>query len=207
MKPVRHLALTTLLSTACSLTFAVGSDDLWEMNISINTGGHNMPLQAMQNCMPKGQDHPTPPDKTCKVSSQGGLIGKGGMLMECAGPPPYTVKIEGTLTANSMKGTMTVNSGGTTMVQEFTGKVVGSCDVATFAQNPQAGMTSGGGMSAAGRRMPSFDPMSRPSKQSSQQAATEVEPVAEPSAEQPVQSKKGNAVDAAKKALGGLFGL
>lgn len=141
------------------MALAAGKDDLWEMNISINAGGRSMPLQTMQNCMLKGQDHPNPPDKSCKVSDQGGLVGKGNMVMDCAGPPAYNVKIEGTRTANSMKGTMTVNSAGTTMIQEFSGKVIGSCDVATFvAKSPS------GGMPSSGMTMPSFDPSFLPPK-------------------------------------------
>jgi hypothetical protein len=206
MKPISHLVLTAVLGTACSMTLAAGSDDLWEMNISINTGGRSVPLQTMQNCMLKGQDHPTPPDKTCKVSNQGGLVGKGAMVMECAGPPPYSVKIEGTLTAKTMKGTMTVDSGGTTMVQEFTGKIVGSCDAATFVASAQ------GGMPAAGRTMPSFDPSSLPPKRSSNPAAAasaaqDAEASAQKDAKEPAKDGKSKALDTAKKALGGLFGL
>lgn len=158
MKSSNYLVMSTILFSTCSMVLAAGNDDLWEMNISMNAGGHSMPLQAMQSCMPKGQDHPTPPDKSCKASGQGGLTGKGSMVMECAGPPPYSVKIEGTRTANSMKGTMTVNSGGTSMVQEFSGKVIGSCDASTFTAPSQAGGMPPGGMPPGAMRMPSFNP-------------------------------------------------
>lgn len=159
MKPISQLVLTALMGTAFGMAHAAGNDDLWEMNISMNMGGRSMPMPPMQNCMLKGQDHPAPPDKSCKTTNQSGLTGKGSMVMECAGPPPYSVKIDGTRTANTMKGTMTVNSGGTVMVQEFTGKVIGSCDAATFV-----GKSQGGGMPPGAMGMQSLKPSAVPPK-------------------------------------------
>ena len=190
------------------------------MNITIKSEGRNTPLQSLQSCMQKAQEYPEPPDKSCTVATKGGLTGKGSMQMECAGPPPYSIKIEGTRTASTMKGTMTIISSGTTMVQDFAGKVVGSCDVATFVPKSPAG----GGMPSAGMQMPSFDPSMRRPKQvrpddasprpvqqtEAEQAQVSTDSTDSRDSKEPKDTPKdslGTAVDAAKKALGGLFGL
>ena len=208
MKPVSHLAGIMLLSTVCSTAFAAENDDLWEMNITMHSNGQTIPLQSMNNCMTKGQNMPPPPDKTCKVTNQGGLVGKGSMVMECPGPPPSTIKIEGTRTATTMKGTMMVISGGTTLVQEFTGKKTGSCDVATFKPDSQSGISRGGAM--PGMTMPSFAQKSRPAKQSGSDAAPqnaeqEADATEQKAPNEPARDNSNYSIDAAKKALGGLL--
>lgn len=55
------------------------------------------------------------------------------------------------------------------MVQEFSAKLVGSCDAAEFAKKSQAGTSLGGGM--PGGAMPSFDPSALPSRRSTTDAA------------------------------------
>jgi hypothetical protein len=208
MKPVRLIVFVTLLGATCSAAFAAGTDDLWEMNITINSSGHSMPLQTMNNCMTKGQNHPPPPDKNCKVTTHGGLVGKGSSVMECAGPPPSTIKIEGTFTATTMKGTMTFTSEGSSMVQEFTGKIIGNCDAATFKPGSQSGMAMGGAM--PGMNMPSFDPRSRPPKRSSSDAsepnaANETDAPAQKAPNEQPKDNSNYSIDSAKKALGGLL--
>lgn len=196
MKPVRHLFMTTLLGAACSISFAAGNDNLWETNITIKSELQSTTMPPMKSCMPK--NNPIPNYKNCKVTSSGSSSGKFTAVTECPGPPPYTIKIDGTSTSNTMQGTMTVISSGTTMVQEFTGKVIGTCDVATYVDKPPMGSMPSGGMS-----MPSFDPSSLPPKRQNPGAAAPATPTAETPAA-PAQDSP-NAMDAAKKALGGFL--
>lgn len=215
MKIYKHLVLTALLSVASSLAWAAGNDELWDMSSSMVSGGRSMALPNMQSCMAKGQDHPTPPDKSCKVS---GAVGKSAVVMECAGPPAYTMKFEGTRSATAMKGTMTLSSGGNvSMVQEFSAKLVGSCDVATFVSKEQSGMPGASMNMSSFDKMPSFDTSTRRAKQASTDAvapeaeapaaATATAPAAkaEPAPQTSPIDKASNTVDAVKKALGGLF--
>ncbi len=134
MKPCIHIVFTLLLGVTCNVAFAAKNDDLWEMTIGIVTGGQSIPQQTEKYCFPKGQNHPAPPDKSCKVTTQGGAVGKGSSVMECEGP--MTIKTEGSRTATTMKGTMSMNAQGMTMFQYYDGKIIGTCDVATFMSNP-----------------------------------------------------------------------
>lgn len=180
-------------ASVCSSACAVGSDELWEMNITIKSELQNTTMQPMKSCMPKNS--PIPHDKHCKMSSTGSPSGRFSAVTECPGPPPSTIRFEGSRTSNTMQGTMTVVSSGTTMVQEFTGKVVGSCDAATFA----GGAPMGAGPSAGANR-PSFDPSALPARRQNPGVTAPAEQT--PPAPAP---DNANPMDAAKKALGGLL--
>ena len=207
MKPLCLILFATLVSTICSTSFAAGSDELWEMKSTFKSGGQNMPMQSSKSCMAKGQTSP-PVDKTCKVTNQGGLVGKMSAVIECPGPPPTTMKVEGTRTGTTMQGTMTVLGSGTgnvVMVQEFTAKVVGSCDAAEFAKHPQSGMSMGGGAPRGGMpggAMPSLDSSALPSKRHSADAAASA---GKDTTKDTPTDTASKTLDAAKKSLGGLL--
>jgi hypothetical protein len=219
MKPVRNLLLATLVSSVCSSAFAAGTDELWEIKSTLKTGGQDMAMPAATNCIPKGQTAP-PAEKTCKTTSQGSLVGKFSAVIECPGPPPTTMKIEGTRTATTMQGTMTVlgtGSDSVAMTQEYSGKIVGTCDAAEFAKKAQAGMGGGmpgGGMPGAGM---ASDPSAMPYRRSGSGGAAvaakpadaaaikEAKDTAKDESKGTPKDATSKTIDAAKKALGGLL--
>lgn len=80
---------------------------------------------------------PMPPN--CEVSGTGSAATHGAFVMECCGEHPYTIKVEGKQTGTTMEGTMDIIMGGTEIKQAYSGKRIGSCDVAGVKNVDSAG--------------------------------------------------------------------
>lgn len=111
-----------------------GPDELWDMTVSTEMGGMQMPPVAQQVCMNKGETRAEgfQRDKNCKVTEQRRVGNKLTWKMVCSGPEPMTGTGEITRSGSSMNGRMRLQgkSGGETvdMTMVYAGKLAGSCD-------------------------------------------------------------------------------
>jgi hypothetical protein len=231
MNRLANLALTLLAGTACVAAFANGQLEEWEMTTTVNGGGmpgiggampgsSGQKMIVCQKKMDRAQPPPPPAESNCKYTSMSGSGDKGMFTMECKGNPPNipasTMKGEGRANADTMEGKMIITTGGHEVTMNYSGKRTGTCD--------KEGSKMAGGSMLPGMDMQSMmDPRNRPPQRNggsapapavgdrAPQGAAGQEPGS--ATKDPAQDAKkdepkdvaGKAVDAAKKAIGGLL--
>lgn len=148
MKTLFIPTLALFAGLGCSNAFAAGPLEEWEMTTTTLGADGAMPAQKMLVCR-KHEDTAKPPlQPNCKYSGSGGSGAHGTFVMECSGEHPFTMKGEGTQTATSMEGTMTILSSSMEIRSSYTGKRTGSCEVEGAKILSGAGTPGGSGMSA-----------------------------------------------------------
>jgi hypothetical protein len=111
---------------------AQGPDELWEVKTVMIMEGMRMPGPPTKVCVKGTQaDRMTPMDKDCKTSDVKTVGNRTTYRVVCTGKEPMTGTGEITRDKSSYRGilklTSTVGGESTTMVNEYTGRLVGKC--------------------------------------------------------------------------------
>lgn len=227
MKKLVRFTLIMAAGTACGAALADGPLEEWEMTSTVTMAG----MPDMGGAMGQGQKMivcqkkvnrtkapPPPPESNCTMTHFSGSAAKGTFEMDCKGNPPKIppshMKGEGTASADTMEGRMVVTTNGQDVTINYSGRRLGSCDKegARMASSPTApgmGMDMDAMMAARKRAAQgegggSGGDAARGSRDGGAQPSAPTSPAPEEKKDEP-KDVAGKAVDAAKKAIGGLL--
>ena len=229
MKKFVRFALMMAAGTACGAALADGPFEEWEMTSTVTMAGmpdldgpggmsRGQKMIVCQKKMDRTKAPPPPPESNCTMTHVSGSPAKGTFEMVCKGNPPKippsTMKGEGSSTADTMEGKMVVTTNGQDVTINYSGKRTGSCDKegsrmasspmapgmgmdmnAMMAARKRAAQGDGGGSGGNGARDSRDDAAQQPAQKAPEQDDKKEEP----------KDAAGKAVDAAKKAIGGLL--
>ena len=132
-----HTRTVSLFAVGIGLMFsapghAQGPDELWEVKSTMTMAGMRIPGPPVRVCVKGTQaDRMTPMDEHCKTSDVKTVGNRTTYRVVCTGKEPMTGTGEITRGKDSYRGVLklTGNMGGenTTMVNEYSGKLVGRC--------------------------------------------------------------------------------
>jgi len=141
MRKLIQFLFTLLLASLAVPVWAEGSDELWEMQVTMDMGGMSMPTPSTNTCIPKGGSYRPDnekKDKNCQVTDYKVSGNKVSWKMECTGKEAMSGSGEMTKTATTMKGVMKLKSRDMDMTQNINGKLVGTCDAAAQRRQIEA---------------------------------------------------------------------
>jgi hypothetical protein len=122
-------ALSLVVCTAPA--WSAGTDELWEISQKMNMPGMAMPAMKIKSCIAKDGNYKPgndPGAKDCVVDDYKVAGNTVTWKLHCTGKNAMTGSGEMTKTADTMKGTFKMATGGMEMTQTMDGKRVGTCD-------------------------------------------------------------------------------